>query len=174
MLKLAILDIDGVMTDGTKVYAKTGTCIAKKYCDCDFTAIKRLKAVGVKVCFLSGDKEINQAMAKNRNIDFYFARGRDKVEFLPELCKIYKATPKETLYVGDDIFDVELLKAVGYPFCPSDAIFDVKEVCSNRGILEVPAGNKVIASLYDHLVLRGTIKSADAADIKSLDLAESW
>ena len=60
MINLVILDIDGVMTDGTKVYDESHNVIYKKYCDRDFTAIKRLKDCGVSVCFLSGDKRINE------------------------------------------------------------------------------------------------------------------
>ena len=74
MINLVILDIDGVMTDGTKVYDESHNVIYKKYCDRDFTAIKRLKDCGVSVCFLSGDKRINEGMAASRNIDFYYSR----------------------------------------------------------------------------------------------------
>ena len=44
MIKLVILDIDGVMTDGTKVYGLAGLTMGKRYCDRDFTAIKAFKA----------------------------------------------------------------------------------------------------------------------------------
>ena len=42
MIKLLILDVDGVLTDGKKVYGKEGTGLYKTFCDKDFTAIKRL------------------------------------------------------------------------------------------------------------------------------------
>ena len=54
-LKLVILDIDGVMTDGKKFYDKNGDVLCKQYNDKDFTAIKRFMATGIDVCFLSGD-----------------------------------------------------------------------------------------------------------------------
>ena len=72
-IKLLLLDIDGVMTDGTKLYGLDGLTMGKRYCDRDFTAIKAFKAVGVKVCFLSGDDKGNKAMAENRKIDFYLS-----------------------------------------------------------------------------------------------------
>ena len=174
MIELILIDIDGVMTDGTKIYDGTGVCVYKKFCDCDFTAIKRMKAAGVSVCFLSGDETINKAMANNRNIDFYFSRGKEKLEFLPMLCKKYGATPKKTLYIGDDIFDVELLKAVGYPFCPEDAIPEVRQVCDSLGTLSVKGGDKVISSLYAKLVRWGLVKNIGAEGIQSLDLEEIW
>ena len=82
MIKLVILDIDGIMTDGRKYYGLDGIPFAKTYCDKDFTAIKRIKGAGVEVCFLSGDERVNMAMAKNRNIPFYSARGKDKADFV--------------------------------------------------------------------------------------------
>ena len=63
---LLVLDIDGVMTDGTKAYGRNGRAFSKRYCDRDFTAIKRFKAAGVEVVFLSGDKSVNEAMARRR------------------------------------------------------------------------------------------------------------
>ncbi len=42
-IKLLVLDIDGVLTDGTKVYGVDGEVIGKRYKDLDFTAIKQLK-----------------------------------------------------------------------------------------------------------------------------------
>ena len=73
-IQLVLLDIDGVLTDGTKIYDQQHNVIAKKYCDLDFTAIKRMKKAGVNVCFLSGDRNINEGMAEKRGIDFWYSR----------------------------------------------------------------------------------------------------
>jgi 3-deoxy-D-manno-octulosonate 8-phosphate phosphatase KdsC-like HAD superfamily phosphatase len=73
-IDLLIIDIDGVMTSGNKIYDLSGTAIQKEFSDRDFTAIKRLKANGISVCFLSGDRIVNEAMATSRGIDYYFAR----------------------------------------------------------------------------------------------------
>ena len=55
MIKLLILDVDGVLTDGNKTYDINHTCVYKKFNDRDFTAIKRFKATGINVVLLSGD-----------------------------------------------------------------------------------------------------------------------
>ena len=52
---LLILDIDGIMTSGHKYYDNGAEVVMKAYSDLDFTAIKRFKLKGFKVCFLSGD-----------------------------------------------------------------------------------------------------------------------
>ena len=109
MIKLLILDIDGVMTDGAKVYGLDGLTISKRYCDRDFTAIKQFKASGVQVCFLSGDDKVNKQMAKNRKTDFYYSREKEKTDFLPEFEKKYSCSTDEMAYVGDDIFDIPFI-----------------------------------------------------------------
>ena len=149
MFELLILDIDGVLTDGRKYYDKTGKCFSKQYNDKDFTAIKRFKASGIKICFLSGDNNINENMAKMRNIDFYFARQNnnlDKSIFVNKFEQIYNILPHQMAYVGDDSYDIEISKDVGYAYCPKDSPKDLQNVCV---ILDVDSGKGVIRYLYD-------------------------
>ena len=70
------------------------------------------------MCILSGDDNINKPMAKNRNIDFYYARGKDKKDFLKDFEKAYNVKTSEMAYIGDDLFDCSVLESVGYAYCP--------------------------------------------------------
>ena len=152
-IKLVMLDVDGVMTDGTKAYDENHNVISKSYCDRDFTAIKRIKDSGINVCLLSGDKRINKGMADGRGIDFYFSR--DKPSILNEILSRYNCSLLDTVYVGDDIFDIPVLSLVGFPFCPRNAPIDVKMVCSH--VLKSDSGDSVVAELYDTLTSAGLI-----------------
>jgi len=154
MIKLVILDIDGVMTDGTKAYDDNHDVIFKTYCDRDFTSIKRLKAAGVSVCFLSGDKSINEMMAKKRKVDFYYSRQKEKT--LYELLNKYKCAITEAAYIGDDIYDLPVLKKVSYSFCPSNAPEDVKHHCKH--VLSSKSGDSVVAEFYDVAVRKNLIE----------------
>lgn len=174
MVKLVILDVDGVMTDGRKYYGVDGMPFAKTYCDKDFTAIKRMKGAGVKVCILSGDNTVNEAMAKNRNIDFYYARGKEKADFLPELEKTYSSKPADMLYIGDDLFDSKIMKEVGHSFCPADANLQVKRVCGENNILSNNGGCNVVAEMVEVLLERGLINDCTMQDIENLDKKESF
>tara|TARA_Y100000592_G_scaffold100930_1_gene183841 strand:+ start:3999 stop:4529 length:531 start_codon:yes stop_codon:yes gene_type:complete len=173
-VELVILDIDGVLTDGRKYYGLDGMPFAKTYCDKDFTAIKRMRGAGVNVCFLSGDTTVNQAMAKNRNIDFYAARGRDKAEFIPEFCETYDTSPEHMVYIGDDLFDASMLKAVEHAFCPLDSCRDIKEICGPSNVLNNSGGWNVIAELFDVLLDRGLIGDCTMEDIEALDKNEKF
>ena len=67
MIKLLILDVDGVLTDGKKYYNRDGKVEMKTFCDKDWTAIKRFRALGINVIFLTGDP-FNENIAYHRNI----------------------------------------------------------------------------------------------------------
>lgn len=174
MIKLVILDIDGVLTDGRKYYGIDGIPYGKTYCDKDFTAIKRIRGSGVHVCFLSGDERVNMAMAKNRNIDFYSARGKDKAEFLETFEEKYQATQQDMLYIGDDLFDKSIMLRVGHPYCPADAVRDLRELCGANNVVPKKAGDNVICELYDILIDRGLISDCTMADIEALDKQEKF
>ena len=171
-ISLIILDIDGVLTDGKKYYGLDGIAFAKTYCDQDFTAIKRFRAVGLPVCFLSGDTRINENMAKNRNIDFYSSKGTNKAQFVQKLCKIYNTTPLQMVYVGDDLFDIDIMKLVGYPYCPSNSCADIKKICEPSNILKNMAGNNVVSELHEVLVRLDLIDNATLQQIEELDRLE--
>ena len=174
MIELVILDIDGVMTDGRKYYGVDGIPFAKTYCDKDFTAIKRLRGAGVNVCFLSGDTRVNEAMAENRNIDFYSARGKDKADFVSLFEERYNADKKNMLYIGDDLFDKSIMEIVGHPFCPNDACSDIKQVCGHKNTLSNSGGNNVICELVDMLLDRRLVNDCTMEDIENLDKKESF
>lgn len=154
MIKLILLDIDGVMTDGRKYYDKDGSVRLKTFCDKDWTAIKRFRALGIQVAFLSGDG-FNANIAGNRNLPFYLNRSNgkhsDKIEFLGEICSDFSVIPDEIVYVGDDIFDVRIATSVGHAFCPSDASVDMINVCS---VLTQRAGENVVMALFEELQSR--------------------
>jgi 3-deoxy-D-manno-octulosonate 8-phosphate phosphatase (KDO 8-P phosphatase) len=174
MIKLLILDIDGVLTSGKKSYGQDGKIISKEFNDKDFTAIKRIKASGIPVVFLSGDKNINESVAQNRNIDFFHSiiNGQlNKASFVTVLCRNYRVKPEEIAYVGDDLFDLEIIELVGYKYCPYDAIDDLKNICT---VLNRNGGNGVVESLYQSMINDKLIIVPTLANIKTLDSLEKY
>lgn len=173
MIKLFILDIDGVLTDGTKTYDINGNVVSKKFNDKDFTAIKRFKAAGVKVIALSGDSQVNQALCKKRNIPFYLARNSSgmikKSDYILYFEKEFLIDHSEMAYIGDDLFDFDILKMVKYPFCPSDAIIEVRNVSVS---LPIKGGCGVMVEAYRYCWIENLIKGASMEDVINLDSKE--
>ena len=153
-MQLLILDVDGVMTDGTKIYSEKGV-IAKRFCDQDWTAITRFKEDGVSVCFLSADRNVTEKEAKRRGIDFWYSRNKDgtidKVRFIDIFKNHYCVSVKDMAYVGDDLFDMPMMQAInsggGHSYCPLNACADLYE---ERVAIRLPAkcGEYVVAELY--------------------------
>ena len=132
LIKLVIFDVDGVLTSGNKNYDVEGKKISKSFSDLDFTAIKVLKSVGVETIWLSGDKTVNEGLAKDKNISFYCTRllngnFKDKDEFLPEIMMKYQLNKNNIWFIGDDVFDLKIIRKVGLSSCPSNASFLVKK-----------------------------------------------
>jgi 3-deoxy-D-manno-octulosonate 8-phosphate phosphatase (KDO 8-P phosphatase) len=174
MPSLLILDIDGVMTDGTKVYSREHSVLTKRFFCKDFTAIKRFIAAEVKVVMVSGD-EWNRTMAEKRNIDFYCSRGSnlslDKTSLLPMLAKTYQTSIDEMMFVGDDYFDLSMFKALEMTFCPNDAPVIIKENAYH--VLRRNGGEGVVAELYDKLLSWEWIKDASPDAVALLDKQEA-
>lgn len=178
MIKLIILDVDGVLTDGRKYYNRHGEVKLKTFCDKDWTAIKRFRALGINVIFLTGDP-FNVSIATNRNIDIIVNRQdgvhRDKSDYLPEICEEYGVNPEEIVFVGDDIFDLKLLKKVKYSYCPSDAPAELIKHCR---VLNNKGGNNLIMELFDHLEFEDDLPKFNIedhlTDVYDLDLKEKF
>jgi 3-deoxy-D-manno-octulosonate 8-phosphate phosphatase (KDO 8-P phosphatase) len=160
-INLIILDVDGVMTDGTKYYDTYGNVCMKRFCDKDFTAIKILIESGVNVCCLSSDNRVNSIVMERRHIDFYCSQHKKKDEFVPMFKEKYGCTAKEMLYIGDDLYDIPLMKKVGFPYCPCDAAKEVQKICGTDNTLISNGGSNVIMELLDLCITRGLVNIYD-------------
>ena len=146
-------DVDGVMAKN-KVYDRDHNCISKEFNDKDFTALKRFKALGLNIVLISGD-EWNAGMAQKRGLSFIHTNTIGENSKLNTLRKL-NIDLESSLYIGDDRYDCELLNFVGFPFCPNDAI---KEVKNESIVLGRASGEGVLAEMYDWLVQRGIIEN---------------
>ena len=175
LVMLLILDVDGVLTDGKKYYDNTGKAVLKTFCDRDFTAIKKIKAAGWSVVFLSGDRNINEDVAKNRNIDFYCNRDNgvmvDKAIFIEQFEQDYNCDRDNMVYVGDDIFDINILRNVVYAFCPENAAFEVKQVAK---VINAKGGECCVDKLYETLVKLQLLEEPTLDKVLFLDRNERF
>jgi len=174
---LLILDVDGVLTNGKKYYDSTGKAVLKSFNDRDFTAIKKFRAAGWNVVFLSGDPNINQKVAENRNIPFYTNRKdgvmSNKATFVTQFEKEYNVTSQEMVYVGDDIFDIGIMNLVKYKFCPQDSPREVRNVSDIR-ILRSKSGENCLTELHEHLFYMKLVKSVTVEEVEALDRNEKF
>jgi 3-deoxy-D-manno-octulosonate 8-phosphate phosphatase (KDO 8-P phosphatase) len=172
-IKLLILDIDGVLTDGTKVYDEQHKVLSKRFFCKDFTAIKRFIAAGIKVVMLSGDN-FNKTMAEKRNIDFYCSRNEDlsldKSRFIELFENIYNIPHIHMAFVGDDYFDLSMFNRLYYTFCPSNSPSIIRD--SALYTLNTLGGAGVIVELYDLLRQKNFLVDASEDSVANLDRLE--
>ncbi len=126
-IKLLILDVDGVMTDGGMYFTENGDQI-KKYNTKDGMAVLYLTKNEFQVGIISSGFSDN--MVKKRAEMLGIQRcyvGRDKkIEILSNYCKELDIKLENVAIIGDDINDLEIIKSVGFSACPSDAMDVVK------------------------------------------------
>jgi 3-deoxy-D-manno-octulosonate 8-phosphate phosphatase (KDO 8-P phosphatase) len=126
--KLVLTDIDGVWTDGGMYYDQTGN-EWKKFHTYDSAGVLICHKNHVPVGIISGeDTEIVKRRADKLKIDHLFLGVKDKLGKARELCRELNIRVQDIAYIGDDVNDLELLKAAGISGAPSSAIKQVLEI----------------------------------------------
>lgn len=119
--KLILTDIDGVWTDGGMYYDQTGN-EWKKFHTYDSAGVLLAHKMHIPVGIITGENtEIVRRRAEKLKVDFLFQGVSDKLKVAKDLLEQLSLTLKEAAYIGDDIGDVELLKAVGVSAVPANA-----------------------------------------------------
>jgi len=171
-IKLLILDIDGVLTNGTKVYDKEHNVLSKSFMCKDFTAIKRFIAAGIKVVLISGDSW-NREMARKRNLDFYCTRdvgtlNLDKSLLLDEFKERYKVELDQMVFVGDDFFDLSMFLKLKNTVATADAPGIIRHHCKYH--IGLRGGEGCIVALYDLALTLGWINLPEPSMEQVLEL----
>lgn len=119
-IRLLLLDVDGVLTDGRILYDEKGREI-KFFHVQDGQGIRWLQREGVEVGFLSGRSSRSVEMrAKELGISFLFQGIGDKIKTFEKILKKTKLVPDQVAFMGDDFIDLALLKIVGLSFSVSN------------------------------------------------------
>ena len=120
-VKLLILDVDGVMTDGRIYFTPTGEEM-KSFHTLDGHGLKMLQKSGVKVAIITGrDAPCVAHRAKNLNIDYYYAGIADKHSCFQKLLQESGISPEQCAYMGDDVVDLPVMLRVGLTIAPPQA-----------------------------------------------------
>ncbi len=120
-LKLLVLDVDGVISDG-KLYLGPDGAEWRSTSVRDGLGLKALSAAGITTAVISGrpagglDTRL-RALGVSR---LYFGRD-DKLPLYQELVEALNIAPGEAAMIGDDIPDLTLFRATGLGFCPANA-----------------------------------------------------
>lgn len=125
-VRLLALDSDGVLTDGGVYVLEDGTEF-RRFDIKDGLALKRLLACGIPVAIISTSIATPVVhRAASLGITHVYLGVENKLEALQNLCVELGLSLDQVAYMGDDLTDLPVLKAVGFPCAPADAIEEVK------------------------------------------------
>lgn len=125
-VKLVILDIDGVMTDGRIIYSIYGDEL--KFFDVqDGFGITLLNRAGIKAVIITAKKSrIVKLRARDMKVARAYQGYIDKLIALNKILKRFRVKPEEVCFIGDDIIDISVLKRVGFAVAVPNAMDEVK------------------------------------------------
>ncbi|MGI6218362.1 MAG: KdsC family phosphatase [Bacteroidaceae bacterium] len=148
--KLVITDIDGVWTDGGMYYTKDGD-VMKRFCVKDGWGVAFLRHYGVPVAIMTGENTpIVQRRAEKLRIERCYLGVKDKLALTRELCGELGIGLKDVAFIGDDLNDLKLLRAVGYPASPANTPDYVKREVSY--VCRLQGGQGAFREFVEHLL----------------------
>ncbi|MBM3425034.1 MAG: 3-deoxy-D-manno-octulosonate 8-phosphate phosphatase [Bacteroidetes bacterium] len=122
-----IFDIDGVLTDGTVLI--NGAEFQRTIHSRDSYAIQYASGLGYNIFLISGgDSAHVKSSFESLGVTAVYLRSRDKLKVFNVLKEEYQIDAEDCLYMGDDIPDIPVMRAVGLATAPHDASIDVRAV----------------------------------------------
>lgn len=130
-IKLLMLDVDGVMTDGGMYWTESGDQM-KKFNTKDGLGIMDLTKKGFSVGIISSGftHTMVQKRAELLGITRCYVGQEPKIDVLKSWCVELGITLQNVAIIGDDLNDLETMRNVGLAVCPADAVNEVKSICS--------------------------------------------
>jgi 3-deoxy-D-manno-octulosonate 8-phosphate phosphatase (KDO 8-P phosphatase) len=126
-IRMVLLDVDGVLTDGGLYYSADGQEL-KRFHAHDGYGIARGRRAGLTFGIISGrTTPIVSARARVLDIEDVIQGTEDKVSALRGLQARHDLRDDEFAFIGDDLFDIPLLKLVGLSAAPRNALAEVKK-----------------------------------------------
>lgn len=151
-IRAITFDIDGVLTDGG-LYAVGGGEFVRQFNAKDSFAIRAAQMKGYIVGVFTGgygDGILDRLRTAQVPEDHMFTRCRGKIGIWEGFCAKHGLSPEEVLYIGDDIPDIQVIRAAGIGAAPADAVTDVLETADY--ICKAPGGKGCIRELIEKIM----------------------
>lgn len=149
-IKLLLLDVDGVMTDGRIIYLNDGG-EAKAFDVKDGHGLKLIQRAGIQVGIITGrQSDIVARRAAELGIELVYQGAKDKMQPFMEILEKLGLEPSEVAYVGDDLVDLPVMRRVGFSATVADASDDIKpyvDLVTSR-----PGGRGAVREVCDFLL----------------------
>jgi len=149
-IKMVLLDVDGVLTDGGIYYSADGVEM-KRFNAQDGYGVARAREHGLKIGIISGrSTPVVDTRAREMNADEVVQGSSDKLATMTEVAKRHGLAPEQMAFIGDDLFDLPLLKAVGFSAAPKNARPEVKKAV--HYVTPSPGGHGAVRELMEFIL----------------------
>lgn len=149
-VRVLVLDVDGVLTDGRLYYGPRGEAL-KVFHVRDGAGLKQLTAAGLTVAVISGRRSaMTRVRCGELGIRHVMQGVADKAAALRRLCARLRVDPAECACVGDDSADVPLMRLAGLAFAVADAHPEALQAAHR--ITTQPGGCGAVREVCDHLL----------------------
>jgi 3-deoxy-D-manno-octulosonate 8-phosphate phosphatase (KDO 8-P phosphatase) len=152
-IKLLLLDVDGVLTDGRIIYDGQGNEL-KAFDVKDGHGLKMIQRAGIQVGIITGrSSEVVRRRAAELGIEILYQGALRKLEPYCEILEHHRLCDEEIAYVGDDIVDLPILQRAGFSATVADAVPDVLPLVDY--VATRPGGRGAVREICD-LLLRAS------------------
>ncbi len=149
-IKLLILDVDGVQTDGGIYIGGRGDPL-RRFDIRDGTGIYIAIEAGIRVAFMSGkSSRAVRKRAADLGVKDVFEGLRDKGEAYERLKSKYGFIDEEVAFVGDDVIDLPVLRQVGLAIAVGDAVEEVQQVAHRVTVR--PGGRGAVREVVEYIL----------------------
>jgi len=149
-IKLLLLDVDGVMTDGRIIYDDRGAEI-KEFHVKDGLGIRMLILAGIQVGIVTGrSSPALKHRCNNLGIQIVFDGVREKAVVWDEIIRSQKVSPDQIAFIGDDLPDLPLMRLVGLCIAVADAHSSV--IREAHMVTTAKGGNGAVREVSDAIL----------------------
>lgn len=144
------MDIDGVLTDNKILVTEEGQFLRSMNVK-DGYAIKRAIQAGLKVAVISGGRsEGTRIRFELLGVKEIYFGIENKLERMNLLMNLWNLDYSVCAYIGDDLPDLEIMKLVALPCCPSDAVPEI--ITTSKYISTLSGGNACVREIIEKIL----------------------
>jgi len=149
-VRLLVLDVDGTLTDGNIWFDGEGRPFRALYCH-DGAGLTLWRLAGHQAALVSGlGSAAAEAIRQQWDLIEVLSNVKDKVRAVDELAGRAGCTRAQTAYMGDDIIDRNVMRAVGLAVAVRDAVPRIREEA--HWVTEAPGGRGAVREVVERLL----------------------
>ena len=151
-IKLLILDLDGVLTDGTIQLHADGT-ESKRFHVQDGHGIKMWHRAGLEVAIISGrEAKVTDLRAEQLGIQHVLQGRKKKLPSFQSLLSDLHLRQEQVAYIGDDLLDLPLVRRAGFGVAVANAVQELKEEANY--ITHASGGHGAVREVIEYILKR--------------------